>query len=93
MRRQYINNSYKSSQHYGSVLLNWKTQAEFEQQGGNKMKKLLLGTMLFALVIVVPIPTMAQVGISVSIGLPPPIVFAAPPELIVIPETYVYVAP
>jgi hypothetical protein len=51
------------------------------------MKKLLFGTMLWALVIVVPIPTMA-VDIHVSIPLPPPIVFAAPPEMIVIPETY-----
>ena len=57
------------------------------------MKKLLFGTMLLALVIVVPIPTMAQVDVRVSFPLPPPIVFAAPPELIVIPETYVYVAP
>ena len=57
------------------------------------MKKLLFGTMLLALVIVVPIPTMAGVDIHVSIPLPPPIVFAAPPEVIVIPETYVYVVP
>ena len=57
------------------------------------MKKLLFGTMLLALVIVVPIPTMAAVDINISFPLPPPIVFAAPPELIVIPETYVYVAP
>ena len=55
------------------------------------MKKLLFGTMLLALVIVVPIPTMAGVDIHVSIPLPPPIVFAAPPEVIVIPETDVYV--
>ena len=57
------------------------------------MKKLLFGTMLLALVIVVPIPTMAAVDIHVSIPLPPLIVFAAPPEVIVIPETYVYVVP
>ena len=57
------------------------------------MKKLLFGTMLLALVIVVPIPTMAQVDIHISFPLPPPIVFAAPPEVIVIPETYVYVVP
>ena len=40
------------------------------------MKKLLFGTMLLALVIVVPIPTMAAVDINVDIALPPPIVFA-----------------
>ena len=57
------------------------------------MKKLLFGTMFLALVIVVPIPTMAGVDIRISFPLPPPIVFAAPPELIVIPDTYVYVTP
>src|SRR4030065_2037753 len=57
------------------------------------MKKLLFGTMLLALVIIVPIPTMAAVDIRVSFPLPPPIVFAAPPELVVLPDTYVYVAP
>ena len=45
------------------------------------MKKLLFGTMLLALVIVVPIPTMAAVDIRISFPLPPPIVFPAPPEL------------
>ena len=56
------------------------------------MKKLLCGTMLLAMVIVVPIPTMA--AINVNISLPPPIVFAAPPEVIVMPDTSdVYVAP
>jgi len=57
------------------------------------MKKLLFGTILLALVSVFPIMTMAAVDIHVSIPLPPPIVFAAPPEVIVIPETYVYVDP
>ena len=57
------------------------------------MKKLFFGTVLLALVIVVPIPTMARVDVSVNIGLPPPIMFAAPPSLIVMPETYVYVVP
>jgi hypothetical protein len=61
--------------------------------GGNKMKKLFFGTVLLALVIVVPIPTMAGVAVNVRISLPPPIVFAAPPALIVLPETYVYVVP
>jgi len=58
------------------------------------MKKLFFGTLLLALVIVVPIPTMARVDVNVSIGLPPPIVFAAPPDVIVIPDTRnVYVVP
>jgi hypothetical protein len=58
------------------------------------MKKVLFGTMLFALVIVVPISTMAAVDINVNISLPPPIVFQAPPDVIVMPDTYdVYVVP
>jgi hypothetical protein len=59
---------------------------------GGKVKKLLLGTMLLALLFVLPSPTMAQVDVGISISLPP-IVFAAPPELIVLPDTYVYVVP
>ncbi len=44
--------------------------------------------MVLALVMVAPIPTMAA-GINISIGipLPPPIVFRAPPQVIVIPDT------
>lgn len=61
--------------------------------GGKKMKKLFFETVLLALIIAVPIPTMAGVDVNVSIGLPPLIVFASPPELIVLPETYVYVVP
>ena len=58
------------------------------------MKRLLLGTFLLALEIVVPMPARAEVNISIGIPLPPPIVFAAPPEVIVMPDTdYVYVVP
>jgi hypothetical protein len=58
------------------------------------MKKFLFGIILLALVIIVPIPTMAGVDISIGISLPPPIVFEAPPDVIVLPETnYVYVVP
>ncbi len=58
------------------------------------MKKLLWGTMLFALLIVLPISTRAAANIYVDISLPPPIVFQAPPEVIVIPDTHdVYVVP
>jgi hypothetical protein len=62
---------------------------------GEKMKKLLFGMVLLALVIAVPTPTMAmgRVDVGVSIPLPPPIGFAGPPEMVVIPETYIYVAP
>ena len=60
---------------------------------GDKMKKLFFGTLLLALVIAVSIPTMVRADVNVRIALPPPIVFAAPPALIVLPETYVYVVP
>jgi len=60
------------------------------------MKKLLLGTIFLAMVIVVPMPTMAGVDVNIGIGipLPPAVVFAAPPEVIVLPDTnYVYAVP
>jgi hypothetical protein len=58
------------------------------------MKKLLFGTMLLALVSVFPIMAMAAVNINIGIPLPPPIIFAAPPEVIVLPDSDdVYVAP
>jgi hypothetical protein len=58
------------------------------------MKKLFLGTILLALATVVPIPTMAAININIGIPLPPPIVFPAPPQVIVVPETSgVYVDP
>ena len=52
--------------------------------------------MLFLLVaVLVPLSARAQIGVSVGVNvpLPPPIVFPAAPELVVIPETNVYVAP
>ena len=59
------------------------------------MKKLLLGTILLALISVLPIKTMAAVDIHIGFPLPPPppILFPAPPEVIVIPDTYVYAVP
>lgn len=59
------------------------------------MTKLLFITMLLALALVSHIPALAmgRVGVSVSIPLPPPIVFATPPDVVVIPETYVYAIP
>jgi hypothetical protein len=58
------------------------------------MKKLLFGIILLALAIVVPISTMAGVNISIGISLPPPIVFEAAPDVIVLPDTNdVYVVP
>ena len=60
------------------------------------MKKVLFATMLLALFMIAPLPTMAQVqfNLGISFGLPSPIGFAAPPEVIVLPETdNVYVVP
>ena len=57
------------------------------------MKKLFFGIMLLTLIFILPIPTMAGIDINVNIASPPPIVFSAPPELIVLPGTYIYVAP
>ncbi|MGZ3559128.1 MAG: hypothetical protein ACXU97_08465, partial [Thermodesulfobacteriota bacterium] len=42
---------------------------------------------------IVPCLAQAQINIGINIPLPPPIVFSAPPELVVLPETEVYVAP
>ncbi len=79
----------------GGVSLNYLLthMASEKDKGGNKMKKLLFGTILFTLVIVLPIPTMAAVDIHIRFPLPPPIIFPAPPAVIVIPDTYVYVDP
>jgi hypothetical protein len=59
------------------------------------MKKNFLAALLLALLIVVPIPTMARVsiGLNINIPLPPLITFSAPPEVVVIPETDVYADP
>lgn len=62
--------------------------------GGNTMKKLLFGTLPLALIFLCPLPTMAaRVAVDIHIDLPPAIVYAEPPQLIVLPETYVYVVP
>lgn len=56
------------------------------------MKRLYFGILLLAWVILIPMPTMARVNVGVSISLPP-IVFSAPPLMVVIPETNVYAVP
>jgi hypothetical protein len=40
-----------------------------------------------------PHPALAEVNVSINIPLPPPFVFSAPPEVVVLPGTYVYVIP
>jgi hypothetical protein len=59
--------------------------------GDVKMKKLLLMSIFFAFVIVVPMSTMAGADIIFGISRPPIIVFKAPPEVKVMPASYVYI--
>jgi len=55
--------------------------------------KYLLGTMLLALICVFPVPSTAGVNVRVGISLPPIIAFSGSPEVVVIPNTYVYAVP
>jgi hypothetical protein len=58
------------------------------------MKKLVFGAIFFLIVSFFPVLTMAAVDISIGISLPPLIVFHAPPNVIVLPDTDdVYVVP
>jgi len=57
------------------------------------MEKIPWGILIMAFIAAFPLTTMAQVNVRVDIDMPAPIVFAAPPELVVIPGTYVYVVP
>ncbi|MBN1363653.1 MAG: hypothetical protein JW976_02500 [Syntrophaceae bacterium] len=57
------------------------------------MKKLFLKTLFLTVIIFAPISVIAGVSVRVNIPLPPPIIFPAPPELVIIPETDVYVVP
>jgi hypothetical protein len=59
------------------------------------MKRLLLGLALLAITLSLPIPAMARVDVKVGIGigLPPPIAFGGPPQVVVLPDTNVYVVP
>ncbi len=57
------------------------------------MKKLGVMSAITVVLFIMPCLAQAQVNINISIPLPPPIVFSAPPELVILPETEVYVAP
>lgn len=58
------------------------------------MKHLFSGALLAGLLISLAVPVMAEVDVRVNISLPPRIVFNAPPEVIVIPDTHdVYAVP
>jgi len=58
-----------------------------------KMKKLILKILLLTFVVCLPVSATADVSVHVRIPLPPPIVFPAIPQLVVIPETDVYAVP
>jgi hypothetical protein len=64
-------------------------------QKGRKMQKTMMRTLFLFVMVFVPLSARAQVGVNVNINvpLPPPIVFAAPPEVVVLPDTGVYVVP
>jgi hypothetical protein len=58
------------------------------------MKRLLWGTILLALMLVIPISTMAEVSVNIAIPLPPLIQFRSAPNVVVMPDTEdVYVVP
>jgi len=57
------------------------------------MKKIIFRMFLFTIAVLAPVSAMARVSVHVSIPLPPPIIFPAPPEVVVIPETNVYAVP
>lgn len=58
------------------------------------MKKMLFLTMFLLFLMHAPIVS-AGVDVSISIGIPPPLVFTAPPDVVVIPgrPVYVYMVP
>jgi len=64
-----------------------------KDEGGYNMNKILLWKILLGLALVSPAPTLSRADAGISVSLPPLIVFAAPPEVAVLPETYVYVVP
>jgi len=59
------------------------------------MKKAMIGMLFLLVAVLVPLSVRAQIGVdlSVNVPLPPPIVFSAPPQLVVLPETNVYAVP
>jgi len=57
------------------------------------MRKLLLSGTAGLLLNLLGTPAAAQVSVHIGIPLPPPIVFSAPPDVVVLPETEVYVVP
>ena len=57
------------------------------------MKKFISKIIFLTLVVFAPVLVSAGVSVHIDIPLPPPIIFPAPPQLVVIPETHVYAVP
>ncbi len=57
------------------------------------MKRLFVGAVLLAGIILFPVMSMARVDVRINIPLPPPIPFVAPPPLVVLPGTDIYAVP
>lgn len=58
------------------------------------MNKILAGILLLTLAVILPQPLRAEVNINIGFGLPEPVYFERPPEVIVLPDTRnVYVVP
>ena len=51
------------------------------------------GLLFLCLILALPLPAAAQVSVNINISMPPAVVASGPPQLVVLPETYVYVAP
>lgn len=49
--------------------------------------------LVIAAVVLSALPAQAQVNVNLNIGQPPPVIFAAPPRVVVVPKTPVYYAP
>ncbi len=56
-------------------------------------KAIITAIMVLALVGGFSTAGFADLDVNIGIGVPPPVVFSAPPEVVVIPGTYVYVVP
>jgi hypothetical protein len=70
-------------------------QGNIMKKGESEMKKILSMIMFFAWVALARSPAAAEVSVRVGINIPlPPVIsFSVPPEVVVIPETYVYFVP
>jgi hypothetical protein len=57
------------------------------------MNRILFRAVLSVLIFLAPLSVKADVAVGIHISSPQPILFAGPPEMIVLPETNVYVVP